>query len=70
MTTSPIDLGRLLDEGRLGAYQVQVVALTALTIIFDGADIQLLAFASPSMMQDWDVARPGFAPVLAASLAG
>jgi AAHS family 4-hydroxybenzoate transporter-like MFS transporter len=70
VTTSPLDIGRLLDESRLSTYQVQVVALTALTIIFDGADIQLLAFAVPSMMQDWNVARPTFAPVLAASLIG
>jgi MFS transporter, AAHS family, 4-hydroxybenzoate transporter len=70
VTTSLIDIGRLLDDGRLSAYQAQVVALTALTIIFDGADIQLLAFAIPSMMQEWDLTRPSFAPVLAASLVG
>ena len=67
---SPLDVGRLLDEGRWGAYQKQLVALTALTIIFDGADIQLLGFAIPSMMRDWSLARPAFAPVLAASLVG
>jgi AAHS family 4-hydroxybenzoate transporter-like MFS transporter len=69
--TSPfLDVGKLLDDGRWSGYQQQLVALTALTIIFDGADIQLLGFAIPSMMQDWSVARPAFAPVLAASLAG
>jgi MFS transporter, AAHS family, 4-hydroxybenzoate transporter len=54
----------------VGTYQMQVVALTALTIMFDGADIQLLAFAIPSMMQEWGLTRPSFAPVLAASLVG
>ena len=46
------------------------MALTALTIIFDGADIQLLGVAVPAMMADWSVARAAFAPVLAGGLAG
>ncbi len=46
------------------------MALTALTIIFDCADIQLLGVAVPAMMADWSVARAAFAPVLASGLIG
>jgi AAHS family 4-hydroxybenzoate transporter-like MFS transporter len=65
-----IDIGRLLDEGRWSGYQKFLVALTSLTIVFDGADIQVLSFAVPSLMTEWGLARPAFAPVLAASLVG
>jgi AAHS family 4-hydroxybenzoate transporter-like MFS transporter len=71
VTPSPrTDVAQLLDTGPWGRYQQALVALTALTIIFDGADIQLLGVAIPAMMADWGVARAAFAPVLASGLVG
>jgi hypothetical protein len=67
---APVDVGRMLDEGKWGRYQQRIVALTALTIIFDGADIQLLSVAIPAMMADWHVACGAFGPVLASGLVG
>lgn len=66
----PVDVGRLLDEGNWSRYQQGLVALTALTIIFDGADIQLAGIAVPAMIGEWGVSRAAFAPVLASGLAG
>jgi MFS transporter, AAHS family, 4-hydroxybenzoate transporter len=68
--SSPVDAERLLDEGRWSGYQQGLVLLTALTIIFDGADNQLLGTALPLIMREWSVARAVFAPVLAAGLVG
>ena len=65
-----IDAGRLLDDGRWTAYQQRLVFLTALAIIFDGADNQLLGTAVPAMMREWQLARAAFAPVLALGLVG
>jgi len=48
----PIDVGRLLDEGNWGAYQRFLIFLTALTIVFDGIDNQLLGVAIPAIMQE------------------
>ncbi|MBI3049704.1 MAG: hypothetical protein HYY76_15475 [Acidobacteria bacterium] len=42
MTDGRADVGALLDEGRWTGYQKLLVAATALTIIFDGLDNQLL----------------------------
>ena len=64
------DVGVLLDEGGWSGYQKLLVAATALTIIFDGLDNQLLGAAIPSMMVEWSLARPAFAWVLAAALFG
>ena len=64
------DVGALLDEGGWSGYQKLLVAATALTIIFDGLDNQLLGAAIPSMMREWSLPRPAFAAVLAAALFG
>jgi AAHS family 4-hydroxybenzoate transporter-like MFS transporter len=66
----PIDIGELLDEGRWGRRQKLFVFLTALTIVFDGVDNQLLGIAIPAMMRDWAVPRGAFAAVLASGMIG
>jgi AAHS family 4-hydroxybenzoate transporter-like MFS transporter len=70
MTEPAVDVGAVLDEGRWSLYQKLLVAATAMTIIFDGLDNQLLGAAVPSMMREWSLGRPAFASVLAAALLG
>ena len=70
MRDTTADVGALLDEGGWSGYQKLLVAGTALTIIFDGLDNQLLGAAIPSMMREWALPRPAFATVLAAALFG
>jgi AAHS family 4-hydroxybenzoate transporter-like MFS transporter len=65
-----LDVGPLLDGSRWSAYQKAVTLLAALAVTFDGFDIQILAFAIPSIMREWHVARSAFAPVAALGLAG
>jgi AAHS family 4-hydroxybenzoate transporter-like MFS transporter len=70
MPPPPADVGRILDDGRWGAYQKWLVFLTALTIVFDGIDNQLLGISIPSIMSDWGVTRGAFAPVVALGFSG
>jgi AAHS family 4-hydroxybenzoate transporter-like MFS transporter len=70
MKTAPLDVGRLLDEGRWTPYQQRLVLLTALTIIFDGADNQMLGIALPAIMADWGLTGSAFASALASGLVG
>jgi AAHS family 4-hydroxybenzoate transporter-like MFS transporter len=65
-----LDIGLLLDQGRWTRVQKWFVFLVALTVIFDGIDNQLLGIALPTIMRDWAVPRPAFAPVLAAGMFG
>ncbi len=67
---APVDIGHLLDEGPWTGYQRALVALTAATVIFDGADNQLLGASLPVIMREWGLARAAFAPALAAGLFG
>jgi AAHS family 4-hydroxybenzoate transporter-like MFS transporter len=68
--SAPVDVGVILDEGAWGARQKRFVALTALTIIFDGLDNQLLPVSLPAIMKDWALPRASFAPVLASGMVG
>ena len=60
-----VDVGQVLDEGRWTAYQKLLIAGTALTIILDGMDNQLLPNAVPAMMREWSLPRSAFATALA-----
>ena len=68
--TRPFDVGELIDSRPAGGYQRLLVALTALTIIFDGIDNQLMGVAIPTIMREWSVARSDFAPVISLGYLG
>ena len=70
LDTQPVDVGRLLDDGRWSGYQRWLVALVAMTIVFDGIDNQLLGIVIPTVMKEWGVARSAFAPVVALGYLG
>ena len=55
-----VDVGPLLDEGRFTGYQKLLIFFTALTIILDGIDNQLLPNAIPRLMQEWNRPRGDF----------
>jgi AAHS family 4-hydroxybenzoate transporter-like MFS transporter len=60
-----VDVGVVLDEGRWSGYQKLLILGTALTIILDGIDNQLLGNAIPSMMKEWGLPRGAFSTALA-----
>src|SRR6267378_6404719 len=60
-----VDVGQLLDEGQWSGYQKLLILGTALTIILDGIDNQLLGNAVPSLIRDWSLPRGAFTTVLA-----
>src|ERR687883_422608 len=62
-----VDVGTLIDEGRWTTYQKLLILGTALTIILDGVDNQLLGNAVPSLMKEWSLTRGAFSTALAAS---
>ena len=65
-----IDVGYVLDEGQWTTYQKLLILATALTIVLDGVDNQLLGNAIPSLMKEWSLSRGAFATVLALSPLG
>ena len=60
-----IDVGQVLDEGRWTGYQKLLIVGTALTIILDGIDNQLLPNTIPALIADWGGTRGDYVPALA-----
>jgi AAHS family 4-hydroxybenzoate transporter-like MFS transporter len=65
-----VDVGAVIDEGKWSGYQKLLILGTALTIILDGIDNQLLGNAVPALMKDWSLPRGAFTTVLALSPLG
>ena len=66
----PLEIGRLIDDGRWSGYQQWLVFLVALMVVFDGVDNQLLGIVIPTLMGEWGVPRRAFAPVVSYGYAG
>ncbi len=60
-----VDVGAVLDEGRWSGYQKLLILGTALTIILDGIDNQLLPNAVPTLIREWGRPRADFTGALA-----
>ena len=55
-----VDVGTVIDEGRWTGYQKLLIFGTALTIILDGVDNQLLPNAVPTLIEEWGRPRGDF----------
>jgi AAHS family 4-hydroxybenzoate transporter-like MFS transporter len=65
-----IDVGSALDDAPWSGYQKFLVFATAMTIILDGLDNQLLGAAVPALMREWSLPRPAFVPVQTVGMIG
>lgn len=65
-----VDVGSALDDAHWSGYQKLLVFATAMTIILDGLDNQLLGAALPALMREWSLPRPAFVPVQTSGLIG
>jgi AAHS family 4-hydroxybenzoate transporter-like MFS transporter len=68
--SNPIDVGLVLNEGAWGGYQRWLVFLTAIAVVFDGIDNQLLGIVIPTLMREWGVPRSAFAPLVSLGYLG
>jgi AAHS family 4-hydroxybenzoate transporter-like MFS transporter len=60
-----LDAGRLIDEGPWSTYQKLLIFGTALTIVVDGLDNQLLPNVVPALIREWGLQRSDFTTALA-----
>jgi MFS transporter, AAHS family, 4-hydroxybenzoate transporter len=60
-----VDVGAAIDEGQWTVYQKLLIVGTALTIILDGVDNQLLPNAVPFIAPEWGVQNSAFRNALA-----
>ena len=66
-----VDIARLVDERRITAFNIGLVVLSFLVILFDGYDLTAIAFAVPYILKDWGLTgSAALGPVFSASLFG
>jgi AAHS family 4-hydroxybenzoate transporter-like MFS transporter len=70
ISSTSLDVGGLLNAAPWGRYQRWLVFLTALTVVFDGIDNQLLGIVIPTLMREWNVPRSAFAPLVSLGYLG
>jgi AAHS family 4-hydroxybenzoate transporter-like MFS transporter len=68
--TSAVNVQGFIDSRRIGAFQIQVVALCALIVLVDGYDTQAIGYVAPAIVKSWQVNRSSLSPVFAAGLLG
>ncbi|MCG2635157.1 MAG: aromatic acid/H+ symport family MFS transporter [Gammaproteobacteria bacterium] len=70
MVTGGRSVEALIDEGPVKPLQWWVVVLCTLVIVFDGFDVQAIAFTAPVLMTEWALAKGSLGPVFGAGLVG
>jgi AAHS family 4-hydroxybenzoate transporter-like MFS transporter len=65
-----VDISEIIDNSKLGAFQIGIFVLCGLCLIIDGFDVQAMGFVAPALINDWHVAAPALGPVFSAALFG
>ena len=65
-----VDVDSIIETGPLRGPALLVFLLTTMALVFDGFDVQLVAFAAPLLLKTWGASRAALGPVLAAGLLG
>ena len=68
MIQTNVDVGRVIDERKLGVFHVMLVVLAFLVMTIDGFDIGAAAFAAPARLKEFHVGREALGPLFSAGL--
>lgn len=64
------ELSEIMGESTWSPTQIFVVLLIACSIIFDGFDNQVLGLTLPALIQEWNLQKSAFSPILSLGLIG
>jgi AAHS family 4-hydroxybenzoate transporter-like MFS transporter len=62
-----VQTDQLVDEQKIGAFNVKLLVLSWLAMFADGYDISAMAFAAPELVRQWHVPMSGFGLVFSAA---
>jgi AAHS family 4-hydroxybenzoate transporter-like MFS transporter len=65
-----INVSDVIDNSRLGAFQIGIFILCGLCLIMDGYDVQAIGYVAPSLREQWKIAPALLGSVLTAALVG
>lgn len=67
---TPVNVDRLIDEGRWSSFQTLTVGLCAAVTVIDGFDTQSIAYVAPVVAREWGLEASAFGPVFSVGLIG
>ena len=70
MIRKPIDVGAIIENGRLGRFHVLVLINTCLVMFLEGYDMQVTSYAAPAIIKAWHLTSAYFGPVFGFGLFG
>ena len=65
-----VDVTKLIDDNKIGKFQIRILLLCAAVIFIDGFDLQAIGYIAPSLSKAWHLAPGALGPAFSASLAG
>lgn len=65
-----LDICAIVERSRLGTFQVLVLLQCFLCMVVDGFDIQAMAYAAPSLINEWGIPKANLGPVFSISMLG
>ncbi|HEX8544318.1 MAG TPA: aromatic acid/H+ symport family MFS transporter [Pseudomonas sp.] len=70
MHTPAVDIKQWIDGRSVSRYQWLVLLLCFLIVTFDGLDAAIMGFIAPAVIQDWNISRTAFGPIMASAMVG
>jgi AAHS family 4-hydroxybenzoate transporter-like MFS transporter len=70
ITQKAVDVPALLDQQKLGWFQLRLLGLCALVVMLDGFDIQSIGYVAPAVARDLHLSYAQLSPVFASGLLG
>jgi AAHS family 4-hydroxybenzoate transporter-like MFS transporter len=64
-----IDVGKFLDEQKIGAFHVRLLVISFILMMSEGFDLSVAAFAGRGIMAEWHLSHADLGILLSASLA-
>jgi len=68
--TTPVNVDRLIDQGRWTSFQTMTVGLCGAVTVLDGFDTQAIAYVAPVLAKHWNLGPSAFGPVFSVGLIG
>jgi AAHS family 4-hydroxybenzoate transporter-like MFS transporter len=65
--SATVNLSELLENSRVGPFQIRIFVLCMACLIMDGFDVQAMGYVAPAVLAEWGIDRSAMGPVFVAA---
>src|ERR1700681_2458560 len=69
-TSAKLNISEIIDNSRLGPFQLAICILCGLCLIMDGFDVKAMGYVAPAIIREWKIPNSELGPVFGAGLLG